>query len=311
MNNNYLLECPDYLVLQKKIDRLILENNFSSASVNSYDMEEVSLECALEDLDTYGFLSEKKVIIIFSIECLNPIENQKDLMHLYDYLEHPLSSNLLIICAKKLNSTLKFTKDLKKKLAYFLVQADAKSFVLEELKDYSLEQGVVSLLLELCKNDLSRLFQECCKLKDYCIDEKKITKQDVSSLVVEKIEDDPDLTFAFVKSLASKDKKDALLKYQDLLLHQTAPYSILGLLASQFRIMYQVKVLERRNYSNDLIAQTLGQKPYRIRKTRELTRFYSEKELLQFMISLADIDFQIKTSDVDPDFLIQQFILSL
>ena len=89
------------------------------------------------------------------------------------------------------------------------------------------------------------------------------------------------------------------------------PLSIIGLLASQIRIIYQVKLLED-NRSDKEIASILEEKSeYRIKKTRELTRYYSEDDLLQLMIKLSDIDYSLKTSDNDPINLIETFILNI
>ena len=62
--NNYLFESIDTTLLDKKIDSIINELSFNDASISSYDLEESLLEKALEDLDTYSFLTTKKVIII-------------------------------------------------------------------------------------------------------------------------------------------------------------------------------------------------------------------------------------------------------
>ena len=127
-----------------------------------------------------------------------------------------------------------------------------------------------------------------------------------------KLGDSKDLTFAFTRCLAGRDRREALNKYKELLSYNIEPLGIIGLLASQIRIMYQVKVLEKKNLSNREIANILEEKSdYRISKTRELTRFYSEEELLKLMQDLQNIDMQCKTTDVDPNFLIELFILNI
>lgn len=311
MKNNYLLESADSLSLQKQINELIDKTGFKDASISSYDMDEASLENALEDLDTYSFLTTKKVIIISSIENLKQEENKKDIDHLYQYIEHYNPDNLLLICAKKLNNTLKLTKELKKRVEYIKVNFDATSFLKEELKGYTLESGVIQLLLDYCKDDITKIHNECDKLKIYRYEEKKITKNDVTEMVVQKLGDATELTFAFSRSIASRDKKEALKKYQELLDYNIEPLAIIGLLASQIRIMYQVKVLENERKSVNEIASILDQKPFRITKTKELTNLFSKSELLKLMQELAAMDLKIKTTDVDPNFLIQVFILNL
>ncbi len=306
--NNYLLELADSKALEENINRLIKENNFASATVSTYDLEETLLDKAIEDLNTYSFLSSKKVIIIKKIEV---IKDEKEIDKLLKYLDNPSSDNLVIVTSGKLNNTLKVTKELKKRLTCIDGKIDVDKFIKDTFKDYTLEPGVVRMLEDYCKDDFTKLSNECSKLKDYAYDTRKITKMDVEDLVVEKLGDSRDLTFSFVRSLAEKNKKEALRKYKELLDYNIEPIMIIGLVASQIRIMYQVKVLEDRKLSTREIADTLKEKEFRITKTKELTRFYSKDELLRLMIELEGIDLRAKSQDVDANFLIDMFIINM
>ena len=310
--NNYLLESLDFVALKKEIDKIIKETKFQEAAISTYDISEVSLENALEDLDTYSFLTTQKIIIINNIEVINQDLEEDNIKHLYKYLDNPNPDNLLIITAKKLNNTYKITKELKKRLQYKLIELNPETYIKNELKDYTLEPGVIKLLVDYSKGDITKLENECIKLKNYSIDTKKITKKDISELVVEKLGDQQDLTFAFSRALAERNKKEALEKYKELLNYQIEPLQIIGLLASQIRIIYQVKVLTKQNMTPLEISSQLQEKSdYRIKKTKELIPFYTEDELLKLMTTLADMDLQIKTTDIDPNSLIELFILNI
>lgn len=310
--NNYLLETTDFTALKTEIDKIIKSEKFTDALTSTYDAKELQLENALEDLDTYGFLSDKKVIIINNIDGINQEDEEKNLKHLYKYLENPNPDNLLIITASKLNNTLKVTKELKKKMKYSSVEINPENFIKNELKDYTLESGVIKLLVEYCKNDITKIENECKKLKTYNFETKKISKSDIEELVKEKLGDEQELTFSFSRSLAEKNKKEALRKYKELLDYQIEPIAIVGLLASQIRIIYQVKTLSNQNLSPYDIAKMLGEKSdYRVKKTKELIRYYSEQELLDLMKTLSDMDIQMKTTDIDPNSLIELFILNI
>ena len=310
--NNYLLESLDSLSLQKEREKIIHSEGFDSATISLYDMEESILDNALEDLDTYSFLSEKKVIIIHKIEVLKQDDNKSQIDHLLKYLDNPNPNNLLIIDANKLNNTYKLTKELKKKCKYKLVEYDDKSFIKNELSGYSIDTKTINLLSDYCLGDFSKIANECAKLREYKYDEKKITNKDIEDLVERKLGDSRDLTFAFTKSLAEKNKKDALIKFRELLDYNLEPISLIGLLASQIRIIYQVKIFSKEHYSDKEIQDMLEEKTtYRIKKTRELIHYYTEKELLQLMQQLHDMDFKLKTSDVDGIHLIEMFILNL
>ena len=310
--NNYLLESTDEVAIQETIESLLKENHFETAEVDTYDLEITTLEKVLEDLDTYNFFTPLKVVIVKKIESLNYDDNKKAIEHLYKYLANPNKDNLLIVVANKLNNTLKLTKELKKNLLYLQPKINLDDFIKKALKGYELEVGVIKKLEDYCQNDVTKLSNECKKLKDYALLSKKITKEDVTNLVMMKLGDSKDLTFGFVRSLAEKNKKEALKKYKELLDCNIEPIAIIGLTASQIRIMYQVKILEKQALSNKDIANKLGEKSdYRIAKTRELTRFYSEKELLNLMIELEKIDLKAKTQDVDCNFLIDMFVINM
>lgn len=308
--NNYLIESPDFLSIQNEIAEIIKKTNFSTSAISSYDLEESTLENALEDLDTYSFLTDKKIVIIKNIEIINQEEYKKDLEHLYKYLKNPNPDNLLIITSKKLNNILKITKELKKLCTFIQTSINPTTFIKEELKDYKLETGVINLLCEYCKDDITKLKNECIKLKNYKLKEKIISKKDIEEMCVEKLGDATDLTFSFTRSLAERNKKESLLKYKELLDYNIEPLNIVGLLASQIRIMYQVKVLTEQNMTTNQIADTLKEKPFRITKTIELIRYYSKSELLNLMKNLEKIDIQIKTTDIDPNSLLELFILN-
>lgn len=309
MKNNYLLESEDNYLVSVKIEELIDKCFFKDSPIHSYDMEEVPLSNALEDLDTYGLFSEKKVIVISNIESLVSEGNEKDIKHFLRYLKNSLDTILVIVIARKLNNTKKITKELKKSLEYISLTTNAVDFTKKELQGYTLENGVVRALVSYTLEDMGRLHQECEKLKLYRMDTRKISLRDVDELVIKKLGDSRDLTFEFVRALAAKDKKEALEKYHELEKYSIDAIPLIGLLASQFLIMYQVKILEKRTNLNQEIADILGEKPYRIQKTRELTRYYSERELRDVLRKLADMDLKIKSSDVDGNFLVELFIL--
>lgn len=307
--NNYLIEGSDYISVNNKISEIIKKNGFSDASISKYDLSEGLLDDALEDLNTYGLFSDKKIVIINNFDKMDPLFNKSE--ELLKYVENSSSLNLLFVVSDKYDDRKKIIKDLKKKMKFIKISTDPVVFTKSCLEGYKVENGVINLLVNNTLGDVTRLYNECNKLKTYKINDKYISKDDVEELSFKRLGDSTETTFQFSRALAEKDKKSALKLYQELLNYKIEPLSIIGLLASQFRIMYQVKSLEEKNMRNDEIASSLKEKPYRITKTRELTRYYSKKEILDLMIKLEDIDLKIKTTSVDANTLVQLFILNI
>ena len=311
MKNNFLLESSDGIVLDKKIDKIISSTNFSNASKSSYDIEEKDLSDALEDLDTYSFLNDKKVIIIKNPFCNY---NEKKFNHLLKYIDNPNPDNLLILVCEKLDSRLTATKKLKsnKNIEILKLEVNPYQYVKEVLKGYKIEENTINLLVEKCKSDITRLDSECNKLMLYKDNSKEITNTDVSNMVIEKLGESSEVLFSFVNSLLSKDTTNSFKYYKDLSRYNIDSNSIIGLVTSQTRLIYQVKTLADKGLSNELIKDTLGVKSvFQIKKIKNYIYQYSYKELANLISSLALVDLNIKSGKLDSNMAIDMLLINM
>lgn len=311
MKNNFLLESNDGIVLDKKIDKIISSTNFSNASKSSYDIEEKDLSDALEDLDTYSFLNDKKIIII-----KNPFYNynEKKFNHLLKYIDNPNPDNLLILVCEKLDSRLTATKKLKssKNIEILKLEVNPYQYVKNILKDFKIGEDTINLLVEKCKGDITRLDSECNKLMLYKDNSKEITNTDVSNMVIEKLGESNEILFSFVNSLLSKDTTNSFKYYKDLSRYNIDSNSIIGLVTSQTRLIYQVKTLADKGLSNELIKDTLGVKSvFQIKKIKNYIYQYSYKELANLISSLALVDLNIKSGKLDANMAIDMLLINM
>ena len=108
MDNNYLLESTDSLCIKEKIQELAKKQKLQNNEISYYDLEEQELSEVLEDLDTYGLFSNKKIIVVYNVDNINI--DTKEYKHLINYLKNPSPDNLLILVSKKLNNTKIYNK---------------------------------------------------------------------------------------------------------------------------------------------------------------------------------------------------------
>ena len=258
MKNNYLLVYDNYYLFQEKLKDIISSTKFENASITNYDLEEEDLYNALLDLDTYSFLTEQKVIIIKNI---NLLEDNQDTKHLLKYLDNPNNDNLLILTTTKFNATKKINKELKKKTNYIKLETDLNKEIKNILQGYEVESGVITKLIEYSNNNIDIIKSECDKLKQYKFDTKKITKEDVETIVIKHIGESTQIVFDLIKDIAIKDKKRAIIKYEKLKKYNVDDIALIGLLESQLRLMIQIIMFSEKNYSNKDIAATLNIHP--------------------------------------------------
>lgn len=307
MKNNYLLVYDNYYLFQEKLKDIISSTKFENASITNYDLEEEDLYNALLDLDTYSFLTEQKVIIIKNI---NLLEDNQDTKHLLKYLDNPNNDNLLILTTTKFNATKKINKELKKKTNYIKLETDLNKEIKNILQGYEVESGVITKLIEYSNNNIDIIKSECDKLKQYKFDTKKITKEDVETIVIKHIGESTQIVFDLIKDIAIKDKKRAIIKYEKLKKYNVDDIALIGLLESQLRLMIQIIMFSEKNYSNKDIAATLNIHPYRIEKTKELLRYSSKKDVCNMIKNLSNIDYKIKSGQIDNKDAIFMYIIN-
>ena len=307
--NNYLIKSNAISLIDKKIDELIKEKGFDSSSVTTYDLEEDSITSLIEDADTISFLTPNKVIIGKNLS--NNNLDEKNLKTLSKYLDNPNSDVLLILVTTNIDARKKIVKEVINKLSLVNISTDTKEIVKDILKGYDVEYRVINLLEEYYSENLERLISETKKLALAFINTKKITYKDALELLVKPLNKQDSLAFDLVREIALKDKKKALNIYNELLSYNIESYALFGLLESQYRLLYQVKVLNKRNISYNDMASILEVHPFRVKKTLELVRYYTLKEIRKLLKNLSDIDFKIKSGVYENNIIIDLLILNI
>ena len=167
------------------------------------------------------------------------------------------------------------------------------------------------MLVEKCRDDITRIDSECEKLLTYKIDNDDITEDDINLLVIEKLGDSSEVLFSLVSYILQKDKKNAFQVLEKIEKYGLDVNSIIGLLASQLKLILQIKILKEEGLRNVEIQDKLNVKSiYQIKKLSEYT-YYSYKELDRAIISLANLDLKIKSGKIDIKYAINLFMIEL
>ena len=272
------------------------------------DIRQLIIQC-----QTYPFLSEYRVIVyenpsfIFDSKLLDAKQQQA----LVDYLSNPVETTVLIIVINKtVNSNSLIYKKISKyfKIEKFdkLSQNDFEKLVRDDLKNNSvnISKDALDLLLSRLDNDVEKYKNELNKLLTYGT---KLDYQDIDYLINQPIEND---IFKLTNAINQNDLAASLKVYRDLLTNnKNDVLSIIGLLASQYRSMAQVKLLSQLGYNNAQIASKLnvsaGSVYYKLRDSLNL----SAKELMNKLNQLAILDESIKSGLTEPVSGLELFII--
>ena len=272
------------------------------------DIRQLIIQC-----QTYPFLSDYRVIVyenpsfIFDSKLLDAKQQQA----LVDYLSNPVETTVLIIVINKtVNSNSLIYKKISKyfKIEKFdkLSQNDFEKLVRDDLKTNSvnISKDALDLLLSRLDNDVEKYKNELNKLLTYGTE---LDYQDIDYLINQPIEND---IFKLTSAINQNDLAASLKVYRDLLTNnKNDVLSIIGLLASQYRSMSQVKLLSQLGYNNAQIAAKLnisaGSVYYKLRDSLNL----SAKELMNKLNQLAILDESIKSGLTEPVSGLELFII--
>lgn len=289
-----------------------IANNFPSFEIVTYDMKEVLVTRAIEDLDTLNFFTTGKIVVCDDAFFLGSEKVKTNLEHdlkiLENYLNNPSTDNILILTTSKLDERKALIKLLKKCAKVIEPVVDSMKLIDENLENFTMPSDVKKHLIDKVLSSPERVYRELEKLKLYAFDSKKITKEMVDLLVTKEMDDN---IFHLIDAILKKDKKEAFQIYLDMILLNEEPTKILILLANRIRLYYQVKVLSKTIYSDDEIGRIIGSHPYPVKLARSVVYDYSEKELLSYLSRLSEIDLKIKTGKTYQNVAFENFILSL
>lgn len=308
MKNIYLIVSDNKIVIDLNIDKI--KKQLKDYEEINYDLEETLIDNLIEDLDTYNFFQTSKLVIGHHASFLTGDKQilEHDLDKLIKYINNPNPANYLILICNSLDKRKKIVAELIKKVELLEPIISKDDIIKNNLEDYKMDNKTINFLIDYCGQNDERILNELNKLKMYKIEDKIINIDDIKEIVKKDIDDN---IFTLIDDIVNGNKKEAFEIYNDLLLHGEQVNNIISKLANKIRLIYQVKILVKDNKSDTEISKLLNMHPYPIKLAREISINYTEKMLLEYLNKLADIDYNLKSGNGNPQVIFETFIAEI
>lgn len=311
---NYIVAGSDEFLIEKQTSEIINKylSDINEMNYSSFDASEVEWQSVIADASTLPFFSDNRVMIITNCNFLTSKGglNTNDEKIVADYFDRPNSSTIVILqVQQKIDKRKKFNKKLLKLLRYFEIsELNVQQFEAEirnNIKECNLNisEEAIGFLLQILPVDLKNWQNEFKKLKLF---PSAITIEVIRDIITRSINDD---IFKIVDAVLKKDLETSLLILNDLLVNNNDPIAIISLLATNFRLIYQVKVYRDKNYNLNEITDFIKVHPYRIKLANEKARKISINKLLSVLNDLAILDYRYKNIACDRKMELEIFIL--
>lgn len=310
MKNFYLLYGDDKAILNKEINDLKKKISINDDAVIYYDI--IDVNNIVDEALTIGMFSSNKLIIIDSTSYLSEKKEVSNISCLEDYFNNYNSNSYLLFISNSssIDSRKKLVKLISGKGEIKKIEATSDyliHYVKDYLDDYEISGINISYFLSRCGTNINNINNELDKLKLYKLDDKVITKDDIELLTQENMDNS---VYDLVNSLLKNDNARAIKLYREFTENGMDVSQIIAIIAAQIRLLFQVKRLYNSGKSNDEIAKILEFKSvYRVKYLLSDSYYYSEDDLLKYLLKLADIDRDIKLGNVNGNTLLELFIV--
>ena len=312
----YVLYGTEEFLIKQEIVKLKSKYGIDDIDVNTYDLENTSIEEIIDDASTISLFSDNKMILCDNAYIFTGTTNKKipeqNIKVLDNYLEHENPDTILvfIVIKDKLDERKKIVKTLKQKkqIKEFNKLANINEFVKKEFDTYQIGNKEISLLLDRVGDNLNLLHHEITKIKLYKDEDLHITEDDIIELTHKNVDTD---IFNLIENIVSKKKDAALESYKEMICLGEEPIKIIIMLANQFRLIYQARNLYKKGYSEKDISNLLGVHPYRIKLAITKGNQFQDDTLLTYLLRLSELDMNIKNGKIDKELGLELFILNL
>ena len=309
----YIIEGEEELFIKNKINEIC---NVEDTEIIKFDgnSKDFSIQNMLDSCMGNSLFAQKSIVLVKDAPFLTKKYEDKELKALLEYVENPLYEIDLVFYSfeNKLNGKLKAYKTISKNAQKFELNSyDYKNFntlVNQYVNRYKLNinNDAIYLLNTICKRNATLLNQNIQVLLNY---PDKITVDVINKLCTAS---DDNNSFEMINALTAKDISKAISLERRMLKENDSVISIIGLLASQLRFLYQLSYYNSIGMKKDEIIDITKCSETRYKMSLDTLRKLKLDQIIELLNALSDLDIKCKTDNsVSDTSRFELFILDL
>lgn len=297
---------PNGFALKQAVNKIKSDftGEYGDLAVEIIDGDEAEFIHIKSALESVPFLASKKLVIVQNLGAV-----KEAVERIEELTESANETTELIIVESKPDKRGSYYKYLKKHtdLTEFkeLDDRELANWLTGEAKkmDAQLNSADAYYLVQRVGNNQRLIYRELQKLVNY---NSRISRQTIDLLT----EASPQTSiFNLLDSAFAGEKQKTIQLYEEQRLQKVEPLNILGMIIWQ---MHSVALLDAAGERSDAeIMQVSGLKPFTLNKSRSIARRLGSNKVKTTLNKLSELDKQLKTTAVDPDEALKNFLISL
>jgi DNA polymerase-3 subunit delta len=261
---------------------------------------------------TLPFLGGTKLVVVSHLHEAALKADEAD--PVIDYLSHPATEICLVLTADQADKKKSIYNALVKIKGAVATEPPPEAALIQWTKKraqaagYRLTAEAARQIVDRVGASAGLLASELDKVMTYAGKEKDVTEEHVQSVVGEIRQENP---FALTEALKEKNAQKALRLLDNQLEHGEDPIKVMGMIAWQLRVIWEVKAYQAKKYPPAKIAGEMGAKPFLVEKALKHTGRFSTLQLKRGFEHLAQADRDLKTTGKDPEGVLKTLVLRL
>ena len=313
MKNIYVYISEDDFLLEEAKKEFINSKDVDPFNISSYNFSNSDPLEILSELTTMSLLGDEKIVVLSEPEFLKSTYKDEEVIKKYQkYFLNPNPDTTLLILSNfgletksEICSTLVANASIK--VFDTITGSNLNSWIIEELKkeDYSIDQEALEELVLRTDGELKLIKNELEKLKLYQLN-KHITLKTVKLMVTRNLEDN---IYTFLNAFISNDTRSLLAIYDDFMAQNEDEMRIISAIGNKLEEILYTKVLMKQGLNKDQIAGYFKVKPGRAYYMMQSAKGMREDSIIDMLERITDLDYKIKSGQVDKKLGLQLFIL--
>ena len=264
-----------------------------------------TIQDMLQEAYTYTLEGKRRVLLIHNAYFLTTarkpsIESSQEYASFERVFEQTLDHpHMIFLCEEDIDGKNKWVKLIKQTNDVMIVPPLKKQAWNDLLQQPILERGIqwsshaLYTFIDRLYPDIDRAIQELDKLS---LLEQPLTDAHIKQWIPQSLETN---VFEFTNAVVQSRTGDALQIFRDLTLQRVEPVTFISMLGRQLMLMELVYALMDKGLSLSAISQSLNVHEYRVKLMVQGKRTFSNERLEEAVLSLADLDYDIKSGQKD------------
>lgn len=272
-----------------------------------YEGKGVNPREVIDLAETLPFFAERRLIVLENTGFL-----KNACPELADYVKQLPDTTSILFVEEELDKRGKLFKAIKDRgRAIEFGRQDERTLIrwilgIVKKEEKQMTEAAAVYFLSKVGNDMENIQKELEKLLCYTWNHTEVTMKDVDEICTSQISNH---IFDMVDAVAGKQQRKALDYYYDLLALKEPPMRILFLLTRQFRILLQIKELEKEGVPPKEMASKVGIMPFLVGKYRTLAKPFTRKELREILEAGVTAEEDVKTGKIGDILSVEMFLI--